>query len=115
VAITAADTNWPRIVTLYAALVVVSPTPVTQLNRLVALSMAQGAEAAYAELGQLEDSLAEYSYFHATRANFLARLQQRESALAAYRRALELATNPMHRAALSRSAAKLEAAGGGPG
>jgi RNA polymerase sigma-70 factor (ECF subfamily) len=103
----AADTNWPRIVRLYDALVQLVPSPVTELNRLVAVSMTQGPELAYAQLGSVEAALGEYSYFHAARADFLRRLDRRGSACTAYRRALELATNPKQRAALARAVAEL--------
>jgi RNA polymerase sigma-70 factor, ECF subfamily len=106
----AADTNWPRIVRLYEALGQLVPSPVTELNRLVAVSMTHGPEPAYAGLAELEAALGDYSYFHAARADFLRRLDRRDSAQAAYQRALELATNPRQRAALARAAADL---GGG--
>ena len=110
-AVHAADTNWPRIVRLYDALVKLVPSPVTELNRLVAVSMTQGPEVAYAAVGELEASLGDYSYFHAARADFLRRLDRDRDARAAYQRALELATNPKQRAALARAVAEL--AGGG--
>jgi RNA polymerase sigma-70 factor (ECF subfamily) len=108
----AADTNWPRIVRLYDALVQLVPSPVTELNRLVAVSMTEGPELAYAQLGSLEAALGDYSYFHAAGADFLRRLDRRSGACAAYQRALELATNPKQRAALARAVAELD--GDGP-
>ena len=104
----AEDTSWPKIVRLYDALVQLTPSPVAQLNRLVAVSMAAGPEVAYLELGALEEALGGYSYYHATRADLLRRLERRSGARSAYQRALELATNPMQRAALARAAAELE-------
>lgn len=104
----AEDTNWPRIVRLYDALVRLTPSPVARLNRLVAVSMASGPEIAYRELGALEESLGDYSYYHAARADLLRRLDRRAGARSAYQRALELATNPKQRAALARAAAELE-------
>jgi len=104
----AEDTNWPRIVRLYDALVRLTPSPVAQLNRLVAVSMAAGPAAAYLELGTLEDSLDDYSYYHAARADLLRRLGRRTGARSAYQRALELATNPKQRVALARAAAELD-------
>jgi RNA polymerase sigma-70 factor (ECF subfamily) len=102
------DTNWPRIVRLYDALVRVTPSPVAQLNRLIAVSMAAGPEIAYLELGALGGSLDDYSYYHAARADLLVRLDRPRSARFAYQRALELATNPKHRAALARAVAQLD-------
>jgi RNA polymerase sigma-70 factor (ECF subfamily) len=104
----AEDTNWPRIVRLYDALVWVTPSPVAQLNRLVAVSMAAGPEVAYVELGALEASLGDYSYYHAARADLLRRLDRRTSASSAYQRAFQLATNPKQRTALARAAAELD-------
>jgi RNA polymerase sigma-70 factor, ECF subfamily len=100
----AEDTNWPRIVRLYDALIGVTPSPVAQLNRLVAVSMAAGPEIAALQLDGLEESLGEYSYYHAARADLLRRLDRRADARGAYHRALELATNPKQRAALARAA-----------
>ncbi len=104
----AEDTNWARIVRLYDALVCLTPSPVAQLNRLVAVSMAAGPEIAYHELGALQESLGDYSYYHAARADLLRRLDRRAGARSAYQRALELATNPKQRAALARAAAELD-------
>jgi RNA polymerase sigma-70 factor (ECF subfamily) len=104
----AEDTNWPRIVRLYDALVRLTPSPVAQLNRVVAVSMVAGPELAYLELQTLEESLDNYSYYHAARADLLRRLDRRASARSAYRRAAELATNPRQRAALARAAAEVD-------
>jgi RNA polymerase sigma-70 factor (ECF subfamily) len=104
----AEDTNWPRIVRLYDALVRLTPSPVAQLNRLVAVSMAAGPEIAYPELGALEESLGDYSYYHAARGDLLGRLGERSRARSAYQQALALATNPKQRAALARAVAELD-------
>jgi RNA polymerase sigma-70 factor (ECF subfamily) len=108
----ASQTNWPRIVRLYDALIALAPSPVTQLNRLVAVSMANGPQAAFSELEELEGVLGEYSYFHATRADLLRRLDRPRGARAAYQRAQELSTNPKQRSALARAAAELNATQG---
>ncbi len=102
------DTNWPRIVRLYDALLLLTPSPVAQLNRLVAVSMVAGPEIAYLELGALEESLGGYSYYHAARADLLRRLDCRSGARSAYQQALGLATNPKQRAALARAAAEFD-------
>lgn len=104
----AEDTSWPRIIRLYDALVRLTPSPVAQLNRVIAVSMAAGPEIAYQELDGLEESLSGYSYYHAARADLLRRLDRRTGARSAYQRALELATNPKQRAALARAAAELD-------
>ncbi|HTN25593.1 MAG TPA: hypothetical protein VL120_16505 [Solirubrobacteraceae bacterium] len=84
-------------------------SPVARLNRLVAVSMADGPADAYAQLDELEDALGDYPYFHAARADLLRRLDRPGAARAAYERARELSTNPRQRAALARSAAELGA------
>lgn len=103
----AENTNWLRIVRLYDALVRLTPSPVAQLNRLVAVSMAVGPETAYRELGALDQALGDYPYYHAARADLLRRLDRHADARSAYGRALELATNPQQRAALARAATEL--------
>ena len=89
------------------ALVRLTPSPVAQLNRLVAVSMAVGPETAYRELGALDQALGDYPYYHAARADLLRRLDRHADARSAYGRALELATNPQQRAALARAATEL--------
>ncbi|MPZ83274.1 MAG: RNA polymerase subunit sigma-24 [Actinophytocola sp.] len=92
----AADTDWPRIVALYAELRTVAPTPVVALNHAVAVAMADGPAAGLALVEQIE-GIDRYHLLHATRADLLRRLDRVEEAAAAYRRAHELATNPADR------------------
>ncbi len=61
-----------------------------------------GREPASLSLDRLADDLGSYHLFHAARADLLRRLERREEAGAAYRRALELATNPAERSFLQR-------------
>jgi RNA polymerase sigma-70 factor, ECF subfamily len=79
---TAADTDWWQILALYDQLMVVAPTPVVALNRLVAVAEVQGPAPAL----DLADSLGldGYYLFHATRADLLRRLGRRDDAAAAY-------------------------------
>ena len=77
------------------------PGPVVELNRAVAVAMAEGPEAGR-ELVDGIPSLDGYHLLHATRAELLRRSGRREEAEAAYRRALELATNPVERSFLER-------------
>jgi RNA polymerase sigma-70 factor (ECF subfamily) len=105
----AADTDWERIVELYDALLASDQSQVARLNRLVAVSMAQGPQAAYAELEHLGDSLDDYSYFHSTRADLLSRLGRLDEAAAAFERALALTTNPKRRESLARAVASVGA------
>ncbi len=94
------DTDWPQIASLYGALARVAPSPVVELNRAVAVSMADGAGAALPALRRLAEPLDGYHLFHAAHADLLRRLDRPQEAAAAYRRALELATNPAERAFL---------------
>ncbi len=100
-------TDWPRIVRLYAWLAELDPSPVIELNRAVAVAMADGPEAGLAlvdAIGGLDD----YGPYHTTRADLLRRLG-RPQAAAAYERAAELAGNPVERAYLQSRLAALRA------
>jgi len=97
-------TDWPQIAALYRVLGRMAPSPVVELNRAVAVAMADGPEVglaitdALAAEGQLDD----YPYLHSTRADLLRRLGRRADATDAYRRALELTANEPERAFLQR-------------
>ena len=91
------DTDWPEIASLYTALAARNPSPVVSLNRAVAIAMADGPGAGLPLVDELADALDTYHLFHATRADLLRRLGREAEADAAYRRALELATNPAER------------------
>jgi RNA polymerase sigma-70 factor (ECF subfamily) len=98
----AEDTDWPQIAALYGRLAQLSPSPVVELNRAVAVAMADGPARALPLVDALGTELDGYHLFHSARADLLRRLDRREEAAAAYRRALELATNPSERAFLER-------------
>ena len=82
--------DWSRIAALYDELVRLSPSPVIELNRAVALAEAQGPEVGLAGIERLSE-LDGYHYFHAARAELLRRLGRAVEARVAYERALELA------------------------
>ena len=107
-AVDADATNWARVARLYGTLMRIAPSPVVELNRLVAVSMAQGPQVAYASLSSIAEPLEQYAYFHATRAELLRRLGRTEDAIAAYRRACELQDNEVQKASLRRAIAELE-------
>ncbi len=87
-------TDWSRIVDLYRALAEVAPSPVVELNRAVAIGLAQGPAAGLAALDAIEASaLSGYHLLPGARADFLRRLGRRAEAAAEYRRALGLAGN----------------------
>jgi RNA polymerase sigma-70 factor, ECF subfamily len=98
----AEDTDWPEIATLYRVLRSMSPSPVVELNWAVAVAMADGPDAGLALMAALTDDLDRYQLFHAARADLLRRSGRTDEAKAAYRRALELVTNPIERKYLQR-------------
>jgi len=100
----AADTDWPRIVTLYDELLVTQPSPVIALNRAVAVSMTSGPAAGLAIVDAIvaSDELADYHLLHSTRGELLRRLGRLEDARVALARARELATNEVDRRYLDR-------------
>jgi RNA polymerase sigma-70 factor (ECF subfamily) len=95
---TAADTDWRQILALYDQLHRLAPTPIVALNRAVALAEIDGPQAGLAAVDDLP--LADYRFFHATRASFLERLGRGPEAVTAYRRALDLASNEAERGLL---------------
>ena len=103
-ALRAADTDWAEIAALYDRLVTMTGSPVVELNRAVAVAMAQGPEAGLRQVDSLEGRgvLADYYLLPATRADLLRRLGRREEAAAAYGRALDLTSNGAERRFLER-------------
>jgi len=97
-------TDWVEIAALYAALVRIAPTPVVELNRAVAVGMAEGPEAGLELVDALDASgaLAGYHLLPATRADLLRRLGRATDAAAAYRAALALTTSDAERRYLER-------------
>jgi RNA polymerase sigma-70 factor (ECF subfamily) len=108
-AATAADTEWGRIVTLYDALLDVSPSPVVQLNRAVAVTMAFGPAAGLSIVDALasEPALASYHLFPSVRGDFLAKLGRRDEAKREFERAASLTRNARERTLLLARAAAL--------
>jgi len=96
------DTDWPQIATLYRGLTAMWPSPVIELNRAVAVAMADGPDAGLALMEQLADDLDRYHLYHAARADLLRRSGRTAEAKLAYRRALDLVTNPVERRYLMR-------------
>jgi RNA polymerase sigma-70 factor, ECF subfamily len=96
------DTDWPQIATLYRGLKAMWPTPVIELNRAVAVAMADGPGAGLALMQPLADELDRYHLYHSARADLLRRSGRSIEAKEAYRQALELVTNPVERRYLMR-------------
>jgi RNA polymerase sigma-70 factor (ECF subfamily) len=101
------DTDWPQIAGLYGALAALAPGHVVELNRAVAVAMADGPAAGLTMLERLADPLDGYHLFHASRADLLRRLGRTSEADVAYGRALELVTNDAERRFLAARRASL--------
>lgn len=86
--------DWRQIVLLYDSLLRMEPTPVVQLNRAVALAEAGAPEAGLRVLEMLAPGLDAYQPFYAAHAELLSRCGRTGAALAAYDRAIDLASNP---------------------
>jgi RNA polymerase sigma-70 factor (ECF subfamily) len=101
-ALDASATDWNRVAALFDRLLAVAPSPVVELNRAVAVAMADGPERGLALIDQIQASgkLERYHLLPAARADLLRRLGRNSEAAAAYRRALELTENPVERAFL---------------
>jgi RNA polymerase sigma-70 factor, ECF subfamily len=99
-------TDWDAIVRLYEELGRLSPSPIIELNRAVAVAMASGAAAGLDRIAQIE-GLDDYHLLHAARADLLRRLGRRGEAAGAYRRALALAPNAVERDFLERRLAEV--------
>jgi RNA polymerase sigma factor (sigma-70 family) len=96
------DTDWAGIVTLYGRLLGLTPSPIIELNRAVALSMSEGPAAALAAVDalQAEPSLKSYHLLPSVRGDLLAKLGRAEEARAEFTRAASLTQNEQERALL---------------
>ncbi|MEU4293007.1 RNA polymerase sigma factor [Kribbella sp. NPDC026596] len=96
------DTDWSQIVALYDQLVRLDPSAIVALNRAIAVAELDGPEVALATVDRLEDKLAGYHAYHATRAELLRRLGRSQKSREAYDKAIELAGNTAETAHLTR-------------
>ncbi len=98
----AADTNWPRIAALYDRLRVVAPSPVVDLNRAIAHSMAFGPEAGLRLLDEIAGAAAlrDYAPLPAARGDFLFRAGRLAEARSEFTAAATLTRNARERAFL---------------
>jgi RNA polymerase sigma-70 factor, ECF subfamily len=108
---TAADTDWPTIAALYGELARLVPSPVVELNRAVAVAMADGPAAGLVLVEGLAGRLDGYHLLPATRADLLRRLGRTDEAARAYREALELAPTDAERRFLAGRLSDIERAG----
>ena len=95
-------TDWDRIVALYGELMTCLPSPVVELNRAVAVSMASGPAAALLLVDGLvtDGHLARYHLLHAARGDFLARLDRHDEARREFERAASMTANEREKALL---------------
>jgi len=106
-------TDWARIVRHYDLLRSMTPGPVVELNRAVAVSEADGPEAGLAVVDGIT-GLEDYHLFHAARGHLLARTSRASEAAAAWRRAAALTHNPSEAAFVAARVADAEAYEGPP-
>jgi RNA polymerase sigma-70 factor, ECF subfamily len=107
-----AETDWAEISALYGELLRLIPSPVVELNRAVAVAMAEGPGAGLSLLDNIEGSerLVGYHLLHATRADLLRRLDRPGDAASEYERALDLAGTQAERLYLKRRLEECRAA-----
>jgi predicted RNA polymerase sigma factor len=104
---TARETDWPRIVRLYAALGAIAPSPVVELNRAVAVSMAFGPADALPIVDALleEPALRRYHLLPTVRGDLLTKLGRDDEAREEFERAASLTKNACERGLLLKRAA----------
>jgi RNA polymerase sigma-70 factor (ECF subfamily) len=95
-------TDWSQVVALYDQLTRLDPSPVVALNRAIAVAEVDGPQVALAAVDRLEDRLAGYHIYHATRADLLRRLGRSQQSRAAYDKAIELAASTAEAAYMAR-------------
>ncbi|HET7931224.1 MAG TPA: RNA polymerase sigma factor [Rhodanobacteraceae bacterium] len=101
------DTDWTRIAALYARLAQVAPSPVVELNRAVAVAMAEGPAAGLALVDTLQNerALRDYHLLPSVRGDLLLKLGRREEARAEFERAASMTDNAREAALLHQRAA----------
>jgi RNA polymerase sigma-70 factor (ECF subfamily) len=104
----ASETDWSQVVALYDQLVRLDPSPVVALNRAIAVAELDGPLVALGTIDSLEEKLAGYQYYHATRADLLRRAGLTRESRAAYDKAIGLAANTAESAYLTRRRNELE-------
>ena len=107
---TAKATDWAEITGLYDVLLRISPSPIVELNRAVALAMRDGPEAGLLAIDQLTDhkELQGYHLLHAARADLYRRLNRPQDAMRCYQQALDLAQQEPERRFLQQRLAALK-------
>jgi RNA polymerase sigma-70 factor (ECF subfamily) len=101
-AATAEATDWHAIAALYKSLAIMTPSPVIEVNRAVAVGMAEGPQEGLKILDDLGDQANGYYPFHVARADLHRRSGQLEEAIESYQQAISLCNNPAERSHLER-------------
>ena len=105
------ETDWPEIARLYGKLLRIAPSPVVELNRAIAVGMADGAEVGLLAIEALDTkAIPGYPYLTAARADMQRRLGRFPEAAAAYEQAIRLSTNEAERRFLERRLREVSAA-----
>ena len=104
-----AETDWENIDALYAALERMQPSPVVTLNRAVVIARLKGADVALEMIAPLEERLAGYFPYFATRGAFLLQLGREKEARTAFTQAIALAASPAEAAHIRRHLDRLAA------
>ena len=109
----AAETDWPQILELYGMLHALSPGPMVQLNRIVALAEVHGPVQALAQLDLAQDdpALRGHHRLAAVRAHLLEKCGDLRAARAAYLEAARLTLSAPEQRYLTAKAARLSSAG----
>jgi predicted RNA polymerase sigma factor len=105
-ALSAAETDWARIASLYSELAAITPSPIVELNRAVAVSMASGPEAALELLDPLlaDPLMKNYHLLPSVRGDLLARLGRHAEAQIEFARAASLTRNVREQTLLAERA-----------
>jgi RNA polymerase sigma-70 factor (ECF subfamily) len=103
-------TDWNEIVGLYDVLLRITPSPVVELNRAVAIAMRDGFDTGLAIIDAIfrRGDLRDYRFAHAARADFCRRLGRTDEARASYRRALDLTRQTPERRFIEKRLAELQ-------
>jgi RNA polymerase sigma-70 factor, ECF subfamily len=106
----AEETDWPRVAARYERLARLDSSPVVELNRAVAVALAESPSRGLELVDRIE-GLERYHLFHSARADLLRRSGRLDEAAAAYGRAAELASNPVERRYLERRLSEVQDSG----
>ena len=105
---TAESTDWKQIAALYETLARMMPSMVVEVNRAVAVAMAEGPQIGLQRLDLIEGQAENFYPYQAARADLLRRLDRPQAAAEAYQRAFDLCPNPAQRAYFQRRLKKCE-------